>query len=786
MKKNVLLALLLLGWTVSVFAERPVPPSDSAPADWQRVPYCEWRAEFVPTEAETARGFALFTRPITDAVYPESRPGAGERTTGLAGFAAGDQWITLNFAVYPLRELKNLRVLAGKFACGENVLNDVQVRLVTYRDVRYPMYNSKSKQYRVLPEYLQEVTECDAPEKVSQRYFLTFYVPKDCPAGTYAGDVTVTCDGAEAVKLPVSLDVLPYNLLKDPTKHYSAYYYAPFRHTLVRSGAKDEAWARDAMRKEFRVMRDYGFDRSPVMCMEYDSEQKKFTIPNFDFWQELMKENGFEPPIPTIGGSVPWVLAKYCDVRFGSHLAMTGTPTEEAYGEIVKLCEAWKKECDEKQYPAMVFGPLDEITPQATDFGVRVYKIFHDAGLPTYTTKEPMDSSFMTYDPVIDIFASQVFLPRYEETVGRHKKEYWCYPNHNSYERKDMVIMCHGGRQTYGFGFWRSGFDMLVPWIWRNNSPNHFNPESSGGANIFHPETGDMIMTTYWECFREGIHDLKYLYTLETAIVQRENSTDPEVQKLCEAGKALLQEIWDSVVVQDKYLSGDLIPSGMFDTYRRRMADITLSLLKTPATNANVAPSVIVEPRNMERPDSFQNQYLEAKNAGKLRVIPVDFARCVATEKEAAVEVVPGKDGKPNVVLRVQVDTEKDGTGSASGSYPSGWPALMYAFPAGTFDRAPRGIHLRYRVESNRTGGDVKSPLGLGVRPVTSIRVSGDHPDGEVQDVVYSLADANRYDGLSVDDAIPAHLRFTVSEDQYHHGDDVRFIFEDISLVDWD
>ncbi|MDO4573764.1 MAG: hypothetical protein Q4D98_00960 [Planctomycetia bacterium] len=785
MKRNIL-TMVLFFLTISAFAGRPIPPSDVAPEDWTRIPYCERRPEFVPTEAEKTRGFALFTRPITDPVYPESRPGAEERTTELSGFAAGDQWLTLNFAVYPLRELKNLRVVAGEFACGEHLLRDVQVRLVTYRDVRYTHYNSKTKQYRVLPEYLQPVTECDAPEKVSQRYFLTFYVPKGCPAGKYTGRVTVTYDGlSKAATLPVTLEVLPFDLLKDPTKHYSAYYYAPFRHTLVQTGQKDEAWAREVMRKEFRVMRDYGFDRSPVMCMGYDLEEKKFFIPNFDFWQELMKENGMEPPIPTIGGSVSWVLTKYCDVKFGSHLVMTGTPTEEAYAEIEKLCRAWKKECDAKGYPAMVFGPLDEISPQSTEFGVRIYKIFHDAGLPTYTTKEPMDPSFMAYDPVVDIFASQVFLPPYDEVMTKHKKEYWCYPNHNSYERKDMVIMCHGGRQTYGFGFWRSGFDMLVPWIWRNNSPDHFNLASSGGANILNPETGDMIMTTYWECFREGIHDLKYLYTLQTAIVQREEATDPAVQALCQSGRALLQEIWDSIVVQEKYLSGDLIPSEKFDVYRRAMAEVTQSLLKYPATNEKVAPSVIVEPRNVEHPDSFEVQYQEKLKAGKLRLIPVDLTKCRATEKEATVEVVPGKDGKPNAMLRVQVDTQNDGTGNPSGNYLSGWPALVYNFPAGTFDRVPKGIRIRYRVTSSRTDCE-KFPLTVGVRPVTSFTITGKPMGDAVQEVVHTLSDNNRYDGLATSDAVPAHLRLTVSENHYQNSDDVRFLFEEISLIDWD
>ncbi|MDO4629610.1 MAG: hypothetical protein Q4C70_10535, partial [Planctomycetia bacterium] len=104
----------------STDAERyPLPPCDRAPEGWTRIPYHESRPDFVPTEEEKARGFALFTRPIVDAIYPESRPGTEERVTKISTFAAGDQFQTVNFAVYPLQELPKLRVTAGEFTLKE-------------------------------------------------------------------------------------------------------------------------------------------------------------------------------------------------------------------------------------------------------------------------------------------------------------------------------------------------------------------------------------------------------------------------------------------------------------------------------------------------------------------------------------------------------------------------------------------------------------------------------------------------------------------------------------------
>lgn len=776
--------------TLTLMAEI-VPPADSAPEDWTRIPYVESRAEIQPTEKERQQGFLLFSRPLTDPVYPESRPAPDERFSQLQTQAAGNQFQTISFTVYPLKDLPQFQVTAGTFSCGQNTIpaENIELRLVTYRDVRYPQYSSKTKEFRVLPEYLQENTPLNLQEKVPQRYFLTFFVPKDFPQGDYTGKIGIAWEGmTQEVEFPVTLKVYPWELLKDPNKHYSAYYYSPFSHQWVREGKKDERWAEEAMRKEFRKMKDYGFTRPPVMHLSYDSENDQLYIPQWELWQELIQENGFQYPVPVVGGSIPWIISRMSDVRFGSHLSMNHFPPEECFAKVEDVVRRWKEEYTQKKYPPMVFGPLDEISPASTDFGVRIYKIFHDAGLTTYTTKEPMDRSFPAYDSVVDIFASQVFLPTYDEVQKRHKKEYWCYPNHNSYERKDMVIMCKGGRMTYGYGFWRSGFDMLVPWIWRNSSPEHFNLERSGGANIFHPETGDMIMTTYWECFREGISDLRYLYTLQQAIVQREDSTEPEVQKLIQEGKTFLQALWDSISVEEKYLSGNLPDSRKFAEYREKMASLIDQLLTYPATNSRISPSVIIEPRTVESPDSFSAQYHKAVAEGTIRYYPVPLEKSRAQEKEATVELVPAPEGAKNpqsALLRVLVDQQNDGSGA--GKYLSNWPALYCPVDAEKLTRIPKGILIRYRVEyAGNLEKKVTFPLHIGVRPTTSFNLPGRIEPGTWVTEVHTLQDTNQYDGLGLTKQIPAYLRLTVSEGQYEHGDDLRFYFDEISLLDWD
>jgi len=165
----------------------------------------------------------LFSRPLTEPVWAETSPRPFERITGLSAWGAQKQYVTLNFSVLPLRELKNLKIrFAGK--------NKPEMRIVRYWDIVYPSYNShrnnaKNKQYQRMPEFLAPFSSGDFPALEPQRFLLTFQLPAD---GTkeIRGDVLVFHDGFDkALKLPLFVKILPFELKQDPDKHYSAYYY---------------------------------------------------------------------------------------------------------------------------------------------------------------------------------------------------------------------------------------------------------------------------------------------------------------------------------------------------------------------------------------------------------------------------------------------------------------------------------------------------------------------------------------------------------------------------------
>ena len=227
----------------------------------------------------------------------------------------------------------------------------------------------------------------------------------------------------------------------------------------------------------------------------------------------------------------------------------------------------------------------------------KVYAAVKAAGLRTYATKDPIGADAADYAPYLDIWCSQPYSIPYQSIVSQKRHEFWCYPNHNAGEIKDRRTMCKGGRMTYGFGFWRSGYTTLIPWNWNwiaGPDPFDYLRGRHSGCGQRVDDEGEVIPAVYWSCFREGYDDARYIYTLQQAIVQREGSQDPACLAAVNAARRLLQETWDAIRVQPRYLAEGMWPSEEFDAVRWRLAAQTAQLLEYPAVGKAIAPSVLV------------------------------------------------------------------------------------------------------------------------------------------------------------------------------------------------
>ena len=792
MKKRMTLAmaalLSALFGTDAALTEKPQNPAailplpvqkENYPPDARPNPFKETAPAIVPTAAETAAQMLIFSRPLTEPVWAETRPQAHERITRLASWGAEGQFVTLNLAVYPLKDLKNLRIEAR----GCKVMPEI--RLVRYWDVIYPSYLSfvetpSKKQYRRMPEFLVPSNGCDKVTALEpQRFLLTFRLPAD---GTKAlqGDVILSHDGFDkALRIPFSIRILPFTLKQDPSKHYSAYYYQvrnPWN-SFYRKHKNDTEKVHRVQVQEFTRMREYGFNHLPLLnayIEPQNAKDVKIRIPHFAVLLAELREAGFPQD-----AKLPLHIAGYKELyeHFTGHkldnfhmdnIECERIP-EELYAALGTALDGFLVFMKKNNAPELFCNPIDEPSIKSFPYVKRIYELFKARKLTTFLTSPP--SQFQSADHLFDIYNYSSFSVPYETARSGRKQEYWCYPNDNAYQIKDPAVMCHGGRITYGLGFWRSGFHCLIPWHWRAHSSRRV---ASSGGNLM-LEDGTLLMTVYWECFRLGVDDLRYIYTLQDAVVKRENSQNPDALKAVAEAKALLQKLWNAIPVQNAYLRDNLIPHHELDAWRSALADMILKIQKYPETNRNTAPSVIIDLKGHSVPPAERKE--------KKNVITREFRKWHGADKEITLRKIEN-----GYEATVRIDHENDGSSSFNGKYPIGWPRMYAAFDwkQGIDFTKYACIEFDLTVKSDRNiASDYKWPLHFGMfscdQSKAHVRFSLRLEPGVKHKIRIPVA---QFAALSRKSLKHINLiQFVIHERSYPHGTILNLKFENLRAV---
>jgi hypothetical protein len=692
----------------------------TAPDGAKEIPFDETAPEPALTEPEKERGYLLFQRPLTESIYPNSRPLPQERVEALVAFATPGEFEPVTFALYPVRPLQNLKVRISSLTSpsGEIAAGSIDVRLATYWNVGYPAYTTLST-YRRVPELLERVTVHTSPARECQWYWLTVHVPDDAKPGLYRGAVAVWDDGfGQAVEIPLALRILGFRLQKDPRKHFSAYFYT--RNKALYKG-RDEAFIRQAADKDYQAMIDFGLDMLPTLYLSCE-DGKRITLADSGELERMLAA-GLKGPAPVTADNV--VARIYRETTPGgkraNHWRVTPLPPPAFYERVTELFRAFEIERKTKGWPEFICCPIDEVDASCKEFGTKVYAAVKAAGLRTYATKDPIGADAADYAPYLDVWCSQPYSVPYDRIVSQNRYEYWCYPNHNAGEIKDRLTMCKGGRMTYGFGFWRSGYTTLIPWHWcwpSEPEPFDYLRGRYSGCGQRVDDDGEVIPAVYWACFREGYDDARYLYTLQQAIVEREGSKDPACLAAVSQGRRLLQETWDAIRVQPKYLAEGMWPSDEFDAVRWRLAAQTARLLEYSAAGKAIAPSVLLaEPGRTQPAAETSSLYETAARLGRLETFDLSgsFAGWKNATAEGKTEVTEAARHVGKIGLRWTVGIDHQHDGGEGGNYPVGWPRVGRDFKPGELDMSPYDtLEFWIRIDSSRDGvADDHTPVGL-------------------------------------------------------------------------
>jgi len=553
------------------------------PQEWAK-----WRQEPEPPTgpmpeldaATRERGFALWSRHYLDCVYPHTNPLAEELNPAPLIFATPGEHEPLNFIVRPAVALRDAEVIVSDI--GPVPADHIEVRRVRYSRAR-PNYTVTGR-YRVVPDALERFTGGDLPAGENTRFWITLRVPANAAPGLHTGRIVFRCAGGEAV-VPVTLRILPIALREDPSKLFGIYYYHPLdRAVQAKDDVSRDYWRRKA-ELEHADMVAHGTRNIMLSfwCQPADKDGR-FTL-NWPFLQEkvdLWRKHGFTGPM-VMGFNVSGVYHKHLGEDYGSHLRAVKDPPQAFFDEITAMVKAIETGRKERGLPEFLYYPVDEpaTTPESVRFMVKILRACRAAGARTYVTADPTHEQFEPMRPLVDVWSTQPFAPGRDTALAdmkKHRTEYWCYPNHVNGENDHTPVT--GARMTYGFGFWRSGFLALNPWIYQASSGDPWNYLDGPHSDFFNRSEpdGTPIPVAMWEAYREGWDDHRYLFTLEQLIAEARRSGKLAAEKAADEAAAELKHIEQAIHVQEKYKHDGLWQPEEFDVRRWQIARQILRL----------------------------------------------------------------------------------------------------------------------------------------------------------------------------------------------------------------
>jgi hypothetical protein len=547
--------------------------------------------ELLPEDRE--RGWVLFNRPWPEVVWHNTRPRAEEINREARVFASLGEYEPLTFCVHLLRDVGDLEVQCADV--GPVTAEDIDIRHVRYMRAR-PNYVGMGL-YRIVPDVLEpmwmfrerEIYDPAAPvgpeAGTTHRFWLTLRVPDDADPGIYKGTVTVRDDRGGQGQVPVRLRVLPIDLQEDPDKIWGMYY----RHPVTNWSRSDDEYSKEHWLRraelEHQDLAEHGMGNVVLNAWcRPANEEGEFEAD----WTELERtlnlcqKYGFRGPY-AMHINASGIYRKYTGQSWGPHTKDAKVPPPQYAKELTAMTRFIESERKKHGWPEFLYYPVDEPGrhPESVELMRITLKAIQAAGAPTYVTAAPEHEQFQPLVPHVNVWCTQTFLPDREEVLAdmaARDVQYWCYPNKSCGENDHTTV--RGARMTYGYGFWRSGFVALIPWIYSSTTSDPLNYLTGSAMDFLvrHEPDGTPMPVTLWEAFREGHDDYRYLYTLEQLIARARASGDTDAAAAADEAQQELDWIWDRINVLPRYQYDGLWPATDFNAYRWIIAEQILKL----------------------------------------------------------------------------------------------------------------------------------------------------------------------------------------------------------------
>ena len=326
-----------------------------------------------------------------------------------------------------------------------------------------------------------------------RQFWATLQVPPDAAPGTYRGTVTLANAGVPCAELPVTVTVLPFDLLP-PENFLSSIYYKGQLGPNGAIGAGNYSDSKNAEQflAEMRDLKAHGVDNPPIFMWWRGDD-----IAYLDQCLTLRELAGMSNRTIFLWGS--------------------NTGDSERTEDLANLREYVEKAiaiAREHGGEEVYFYGIDEARPDVLEREQTAWKTVHDAGGKVYVAvldlADAIGTSLDLACVVDERFTAQ--------DVARAKAQGMKLISYG--HPQGGCIAPETYRRNYGLLLWQWGFDGAMThayqcgygFIW-NDFDGLYRDE-----NMTYPTADGVIDTIQWEGYREGVNDLRYLATLQAAI----------------------------------------------------------------------------------------------------------------------------------------------------------------------------------------------------------------------------------------------------------------------------
>ena len=456
-----------------------------------------------PPPSEHKRGFVLFNRPVFTPIITSSVPRDTEIIDRVSLRACRGEYEPLNFAIHALDDMKDIQLsvtsrgfpgtlnldvvkvwkqsdrywslspdFEGKMGLSNGIFVDVPELLLD--DDRIELVDPKPDVPR------SPVVRTDIPASTSKQFWLTACIDDKAKSGTYPAQVDIRWGNGRKFQIPVSLTVLPFNLA-DSGKVYGTYYLTPDRESFDQEDLQ-------LIEADLHNMREHGLNTMKFHANSNPLQHRQFLA--------ILKKLGYTGPFMSGFGRLktdqwditePFLETVKIAREFGFEVLWY--LIDEPHGDRAKLCKQWGADMH-------AFAP-DQRTVTALSKRVADF-LGEDLDVPNYSL----------YPDAVE-YARAVQEGRMPKS---HSLELFYWTSHPD--------NCMFDRLYNGFYLWKLGFDGTFPWAWGDSVGDPIYAEAQGtvsnatGWSPTYPSKQGPINTLWWEAYREGIDDARYIQTL--------------------------------------------------------------------------------------------------------------------------------------------------------------------------------------------------------------------------------------------------------------------------------